>query len=486
MDADSRLEAQRRALTASLRRADLTLEQLWIRYFSLGGEVGLTEVEAYLHGMMPLPADQCDVLAHAVNERLDELTWPHRVPYNHPDDDTGPSSGPLAALVGLLDGAYLAPPERLPAVVEVACRAAGLGVEVYLVDHGQRFLVPLPGPGGGYRQPLGVDTTVPGMVFRSVRTASSEKRGKRTLWLPLLDGVERLGVVGFTPSDPADADDRTLRAQCRWIAALIGYLVAAMARYGDGLDAVRRDGPSSAAAGLVRGLLPPSTAGVGSFVLSGLVETGSDGGGDAFDYALSETTGALAIFDAAGGTTADGFVAAAALAGYRGARHVGESLVEQAAAVDRAIADRFPGGAAATGVLAELDVTSGRLRYLNAGHPEPLLLRSGKVIRSLIGGHRVPFGQRPGSFAVAEDVLRPGDWVVLHTDGVTEARDDRGEWFGEARLVDLLEREAEAGRSPPEAVRRLVRAVVRHRKGELRDDATVLLARWARPDDAAL
>jgi len=327
---------------------------------------------------------------------------------------------------------------------------------------------------------------VPGMVFRSMRTASSEKRGKRTLWLPLLDGVERLGVVGLTPSDPTDVDDRTLRAQCRWIAALIGHLVVAMAKYGDGLDAVRRGAPRSAADELVRGMLPPLTAGVGPFVLSGLVEPGAEVGGDAFDYALSETTAALAIFDAAGRTTTSGFVAAAGLAGYRGARHAGESLVEQAAAVDRAIADQFLGDAAATGVLAELDVTSGRLRYLNAGHPQPLLLRSGKVIRSLIGGHRVPFGQRPGSLVVAEEFLRPGDWVVLHTDGVTEARDDRGEWFGEARLVDLLEREVEAGRPPPEAARRLVRAVLRHRKGELLDDATVLLARWARPGDAAL
>jgi Reverse transcriptase (RNA-dependent DNA polymerase) len=70
---------QRRALDVGYRRAELTLEQLWVRYFALGGVAGLVEVEAYLHGVMSLPALQRDILAQAVNERLDELTWRHRV-----------------------------------------------------------------------------------------------------------------------------------------------------------------------------------------------------------------------------------------------------------------------------------------------------------------------------------------------------------------------------------------------------------------------
>jgi hypothetical protein len=479
---EGRLEEQRRALMASLRRTDLTPEQLWIRYFSLGGQVGLTEVEAYLHGMMPLPATQCDLLAHAVNERLDELTRPHRVPYNnHVADDRVPTSGALSVLAGLLDGTRLAPPERLPAIVESACLAVGLRAAVYLVDYEQRYLMPLTGLGGEHREPLGVDTTLPGLVFRSVRTLPAVANGERTLWMPLLDGVERLGVIGFTPEDAADVDRTGLRAQCRWISSLVGHLVVGMTKYGGGLDDVRRRRRRSAAGELIWTMLPPLTAGVGSFVLSGLLEPCYEVGGDAFDYALSETTAGLAIFDAVGHSMRSGFIAAAALAGYRGARHAGEPLERQAEAVDRAIADQFGGRAFSTGVLAEVDVASGRLRYLNAGHPEPLLMRSGKVVKTLGGGHRVPFGLGPGPVTVAEESLQPGDWLVLHTDGVTEARDEHGDWFGEARLVDFLEREAAADRPPPETVRRLVRAVLRHQKGDLQDDATVVLARWTRP-----
>jgi Stage II sporulation protein E (SpoIIE) len=67
---------------------------------------------------------------------------------------------------------------------------------------------------------------------------------------------------------------------------------------------------------------------------------------------------------------------------------------------------------------------------------------------------------------------------ALFTDGITEARDEAGNFFGEDRLVDFLRREAAASHPAPETVRRLVHAVMRHQRGVLQDDATVLLARW--------
>ncbi len=143
------------------------------------------------------------------------------------------------------------------------------------------------------------------------------------------------------------------------------------------------------------------------------------------------------------------------------------------------VAGTFAGSAFVTGVLAELDVLSGRLRYVNAGHPAPHLLRGGKVVKSLAGGRRLPFGLGTGVCTVAEEALQPGDWLAVHTDGVTEARDASGAWFGEERLVDLLTREVAGGQSPPETARRLMHAVLTHQEGLLQDDASVLLARWA-------
>src|SRR3978361_562322 len=59
----------------------LNVAGVWIRYFALGGEASEMEVDAYLNGAIALPAVQHDMLAHAINERLDELA-PPRAPYS--------------------------------------------------------------------------------------------------------------------------------------------------------------------------------------------------------------------------------------------------------------------------------------------------------------------------------------------------------------------------------------------------------------------
>jgi serine phosphatase RsbU (regulator of sigma subunit) len=184
--------------------------------------------------------------------------------------------------------------------------------------------------------------------------------------------------------------------------------------------------------------------------------------------------------DAVGHGMRAALMAAAALAGYRSARRDGRGVFDQARAIDDVVPASFSDSAFVTGVLAELDVASGRLRYVNAGHPAPLLLRDGRVVKELPGGRRVPFGLETAGMTIGEEVLQPGDWLALHTDGITEARDVNGAWFGEARLVDFLTREIAAGQPPPETVRRLTSAVLEHQGGLLQDDASILLARWTR------
>ncbi|OBF17313.1 hypothetical protein [Mycobacterium kubicae] len=65
----------------SFEAADVTVDELWLRYFSLGGEVGRFELDAYLNGAIALPPIQHDMLAQAINERLDEIA-PPRAPYS--------------------------------------------------------------------------------------------------------------------------------------------------------------------------------------------------------------------------------------------------------------------------------------------------------------------------------------------------------------------------------------------------------------------
>jgi Stage II sporulation protein E (SpoIIE) len=469
-------EDQRRAIRAVMERAGVTVGELWRRYFALGGDLGSVEVEAYLYGLTVLPPLQRDLLAHAVNEWLEERTGRSRVPYSHAVRDTGDGADLLAALSGLLAGTHRAPPERLAAVVAEAGAAIGVRAVLYLVDYEQRRLMPVPAGPRHTARPLGVNSTLAGRVFRTARALASQQEPGR-LWMPLVDGVERLGVLGIDAGDAAGARDPVLREQCRLLAKLAGHMVVVTSHYGDELDLARRTQPRSATAELIWRLLPPLTAGTDRVTVSGLVEPAYTSGGDVFDYALSENAASLAIFDAMGHSLSAGLLSAATLAAYRSTRRDGRGLYDAARAIDETISGQRD-DAFVTGVLAHLELNSGRLRYLAAGHPAPLLLRAGKVVRTLDDGRRMPFGLGIGEATVAEITLEPDDVLVLYTDGVTEGRHHSGQLFGEQRLVDFLERQAAGSEPAPETLRRLMHTVLAHQEGSLRDDATVVLAHW--------
>jgi hypothetical protein len=78
-------DQDQRSLAQAFSGAQLTVEELWLRYFALGGDAGKVEIEAYLAGLMPLASLQHNILAHAINERLDEIGPPPRAPYR-PDN----------------------------------------------------------------------------------------------------------------------------------------------------------------------------------------------------------------------------------------------------------------------------------------------------------------------------------------------------------------------------------------------------------------
>lgn len=86
------------------QRAEWSITDLWVGYLALGGSLDLFAIEAYLHGLAPLPPRQQDVLANAVNEHLEDLYQAAKVPYLHP---VGPSSppweDPVDVLTDLLD-----------------------------------------------------------------------------------------------------------------------------------------------------------------------------------------------------------------------------------------------------------------------------------------------------------------------------------------------------------------------------------------------
>ena len=68
MKRDPEGEAQRERTVRAFRQADLDVDELWIHYFSIGGDAGAMEIEAYLHGSYMLRPVQRDLLDHAIHE----------------------------------------------------------------------------------------------------------------------------------------------------------------------------------------------------------------------------------------------------------------------------------------------------------------------------------------------------------------------------------------------------------------------------------
>jgi hypothetical protein len=309
--------------------------------------------------------------------------------------------------------------------------------------------------------------------------AFTVSRSPGRVWTPLVNGTERLGVLDFTLPAHLDPASPEVRDGIDLIGGLIGHLVTAKMQYGDTLHRGRRSRPASTATELLWRTLPPLTFATEQLVISAILEPCYDVGGDAFDYAVDDDIARIAVFDAVGHSMTAGLTAAVALAATRTARIEGEGLYAIARAADLAIAGQFPDVRFVTAVLAELDLITGAVRYLNAGHPPPVLLRGGKVVAALDGGRRMPLGLDDPAIEIAEAALEPGDQLLFYTDGFTEARDEHGEQFGLARLVDFAERHAAAGLPPAETVRRLSHHLIQHQNGNLTDDATLVLVSWS-------
>ena len=122
---------------------------------------------------------------------------------------------------------------------------------------------------------------------------------------------------------------------------------------------------------------------------------------------------------------------------------------------------------------ADLDPRTGALRYCNAGHNRPLLLRADGSAERLAEGGSVLGAFPDRSYEEAAVEIAPGDRLLMYTDGVTEAENPGGEEFGEERLLEVLRANAAAD---AEAIdRAIVDAVNAFSPGELRDDATLLV-----------
>ena len=387
------------------------------------------------------------------------------------------------AVSELLRGSYLMAPDALPDLVARATRHVGATESfLYLSDYEQRMLTPLPVTGSPPRDPLSVDSSLAGRVFQRVETHEVEVSPQaRRLWLPLLDGVERLGVLELVlaTTEPLPAERREALGQ---LAHLVAELVLSNGQYTDTYEWARRRQPMTLPAEMQHRLHPPLTFGTHRVVISGLLAPAYEVGGDAFDYSLNGNIAHVAVFDAVGHGLHAALLAHLAVSCYRNSRRAGLPLIETVSAIDAALADGFGPERYVTAIVGQLDVDTGLFRWVNAAHPFPMLLRGGQLVKELSCDPALPLGMGPLSadtpYEICEESLQPGDRLLLVTDGVDEARTEDGGFFGRERLAEFAAKELASGLPTPEVMRRLQAAILRYQTDKLQDDATTVFVEW--------
>jgi sigma-B regulation protein RsbU (phosphoserine phosphatase) len=126
-----------------------------------------------------------------------------------------------------------------------------------------------------------------------------------------------------------------------------------------------------------------------------------------------------------------------------------------------------------------LSPATGRLRYVNAGHPPSVIVAADGAWRAGLDATAPALGLFEGStFPAADVTLAPGDTLVVVSDGVSEALDPEGREFELAMVAALA---ADPHRDPRGIAAAVVDAVCRHRGADQGQDDVTVLSLWRRP-----
>ncbi|MFE4861160.1 PP2C family protein-serine/threonine phosphatase [Streptomyces sp. NPDC056670] len=305
-------------------------------------------------------------------------------------------------------------------------------------------------------------------VIRSQRPGVQEAdTGGVRVVAPVTNRGDAIGLLElFLPTRP----DAEVMREIGENAHALAYIVIANRSFTDVYQWGRRTRPLSLAAEIQHRLLPASLAcEAAQFAVAGALEPADHVGGDTFDYVVDRDTVQLSVTDAMGHDVAASLLATLVVGALRRARRAGADLQEQARQADAAMRKHGRDGYV-TGQLLRISLRDGTTEFINAGHPWPLRLREGEVTQ-IVPKIDLPFGVlNPRTYRVQSLDLRPGDRLVMLTDGMLERN------AGRVNLADLIVRTRIL--HPREAARALIGAIVDAGDGHLDDDATVMCLDW--------
>jgi serine phosphatase RsbU (regulator of sigma subunit) len=294
------------------------------------------------------------------------------------------------------------------------------------------------------------------------------------LWRVYAPVTERGEPIGLLEMNLPHEPDRDVVAEVAQVAHLLAYVVIANRRHTDLFEWGRRSRAFDLSAEIQQRLLPESrTIEASAFTLAGWLEPAESIGGDTFDYSLARDVLHLSLTDAMGHGVHAALMASMCLGGLRGARRRGLSLLEQVTDANRALAEhavRRAGDEFVTGLIGRVDLRTGSLDIVNAGHVPPYLVRDSTLI-PLDLPVDLPLGMFADStYRSTRLSLSPGDRFVLMTDGLLERN---------VSTIDvpaaILESE---NLHPREVVRALADSALSAAGHALQDDATLLCLDW--------
>jgi phosphoserine phosphatase len=302
---------------------------------------------------------------------------------------------------------------------------------------------------------------------------------RNILTCPLVgwDGVP-VGVMQAVnkTAGPFDAWDESL---CRAMAAQAGTAIQRQTLLDTWHEKQKQDRELAIARMIQQRQLPSGPPRVPGYELAGWSQPAEATGGDFYDYLpLPDGRVVISLGDATGHGVGPALMTTACRSLARAAISGGDDLPTAVARVNRLLCDELDPGHFVTAFFGVLDPAANHLTYLSAGQGPVLLYRAGSRTAAELPTHGPPLGIVPDiPFDPPEEVdLRPGDWLVMMTDGFYEWEGPGGERFGSERLVRVL-RDA-GGSAPADVIRSAYAAATAFAAGTPQaDDLTAVVVR---------
>lgn len=216
--------------------------------------------------------------------------------------------------------------------------------------------------------------------------------------------------------------------------------------------------------------LPSEMPDTPGYEIAHFYEAAEDVGGDYFDcFELSEGRICLAVGDVAGKGVPASLLMARVYSAVRAQMMANSDPAATMSFVNNELAMDQTGFRFVTLVMTVLDLETGELQIVNAGHTGVLLADSdGDVRRVGVEKGGLPLGLQSGAtFEITRATLQTGGRMAMYSDGLTEASDRSGKLFGRERLANVL-RDPE--RTAEKLVTRIMQTVEEFRSGGLQED----------------